>query len=162
MSSKVRNLTLSVRRPSPPLLYQRGVDIWSSTSAEKGCSSIISDKVKKKPKDIKYKALLSMMIFELFLEADECYRKDETTVFINVTRSDSKHFINVFWRHNRGKRSYQLGPRRSRRRCCRLLLVKPPGEPPHRMSIVVLGQRVLSASSFTHPIWVVNLEIADF
>ena len=140
MSSKVRNLTLSVRRPSPPLLYQRGVDIWSSTSAEKGCSSIISDKVKKKkPKDIKYKALLSMMIFELFLEADECYRKDETTVFINVTRSDSKHFVNVFWRHNRRQRRYQLGARRCRRWGRRLLLVKPPGEPPNRMSIVVLG-----------------------
>ena len=140
MSSKVRNLTLSVRRPSPPLLYQRGVDIWSSTSAEKGPFKYHQwYKVWKKSQDIKYKSLLSMMIVELFLEADECYRKDETTVFINVTRSDSKHFINVFWRHNRGKRSYQLGPRRCRRRCCRLLLVKPPGEPPNRMSIVVLG-----------------------
>ena len=91
----------------------------------------------KKTEDTKYKALLPMMIFELFLEADECYRKDETTVFINVTRSDSKHFVNVFWRHNRGQRRYELGPRG--RRCRRLLLVKPPGEPPDRMSIVVLG-----------------------
>ena len=107
------------------------------------------------------KSFALMMIFEQFLEADECYRKDETTVFINVTRSDSKHFVNVFWRHNRRQRRYQLGARRCRRWCRRLLLVKPPGEPSNRMSIVVLGQRVLSASSFTHPIGVVNLEISD-
>ena len=80
-----------------------------------------------------------MMIFEPFLEADECYRKDETTVFINVARSDSKHFVNVFWRHNRRQRRYQLGTRRCRGWCRRLLLVKPPGEPSNRMSIVVLG-----------------------
>ena len=79
-----------------------------------------------------------MMIFERFLEADECYRKDETTVFINVTCSDSKHFVNVFWRHNRRQRRYELRPRGSRR-SRRLLLVKPPWEPPDRMSVVVLG-----------------------
>lgn len=93
------------------------------------------------------------------LEANKSYGKDNPTIFVNVTGSYPEHFIDILWSHHwNGLHHFRCWGARSRRGR-RGFLVESSRKASHRVSIIVLGDGILSTAPLTVPAWIMHLQI---